>query len=178
MNTPRSKPPKRFTNQRPRKIGRTPEPDGEYKNGLFNDDYLNLVGKIITYLPNLEERMIEFMALLMGGDQAPARQVFRSLNSEDAKLKILTSLLEDSPLNKNKGAEYDEAISLFATVKKKRNAYAHGLWYTHESSRVWLAEASSDELFFFDKREVKIGELTATLQEMADLWHKLSAILR
>ena len=121
--------------------------------------------------------MVEFMAILLGGRHTPARQVFRSLSSEDARIKILKSLLQDAPQNKDKGPEYDEIIALFATVKKRRNAYAHGLWYTHESNRVWLAEASPDELSFFEKREVKKKELETVIHQMNDLWDKLNKIM-
>jgi hypothetical protein len=123
--------------------------------------------------------MIEVMAILMGDRSSPARQVFRSLNSEDARVKVMRSLLEQAPSNKNKGQEFDEIIDLFVEVKKKRNIYAHGLWATHLSSgRVFIQEASTDAVMtFLSRREVKIGELKASLSRMAELWAKTVVVI-
>ena len=48
-------------------------PDGSYVGGLHSKDHLLLVGQIITYLPQIEERMIDVMSLLMGHRAAPGR---------------------------------------------------------------------------------------------------------
>ena len=144
MNTPRSKPIIRWNTPR-KKTKRLPNsPDGRYFGGLHNDEIAKYVTYIITILPHIEEQIIEIMALLMGDASAPARQVFRSLNSEEARVKVMRALLETTRHNETKGREFDEVIDLFVEIKNKRNAYAHGLWWTHEGGRVFLEEHSPD----------------------------------
>jgi hypothetical protein len=122
--------------------------------------------------------MINIMALLLGGRNAPARQVFRSLNSEDARVRVMRSLLEQASINKDKGKEFDEIIDIFVEIKKKRNAYAHGLWSTHDSGRVFLQETSTDPInSFMSEREVKTGELNAALNRVRELFKKSMPIL-
>ena len=177
MNTPRSRPLVRFSNVRDPVIGRTPQPDGHYTGQLTNPDFLSLIAEIVTYLPQIEERMVRFMAVLIGDNSTPSRQIFHSLRSEEARITIMRALLEQAPRNKDKGQEYDDIIDLFASVKNKRNTYAHGLWHTHESGRVFLQEATLDDLGFLDKREVQKGELEATLRDMGRLWDMLTPII-
>jgi hypothetical protein len=178
MNIPRSRPLIRYTNQRKIKGRRPRNPDGHYISGLHNPEIAELVGAIVATLPQIEERMIEIMALLLGGGNTPARQVFRTLVSEDARVKVMRALLEHSPINKDKGQEFDDIIDLFVEVKKRRNAYAHGLWSTHDSGRTFLAEPSPDDLRpFLNQCEVKSKELNHALQRMSDLFSKSLPIL-
>jgi hypothetical protein len=142
--------------------------------GLHNPEFAALVGQIITDLPHVEERMISFMALLLGDVSAPAQQVFRSLHSEDSRVKVMRVLLEKSKINQDKGQEFDDLLDLFVEVKKRRNALAHGLWSTHSSGRVFLAEPTTDEFHsFITQREIKKTELTHTLNRI-DALNKLA----
>jgi hypothetical protein len=171
MNVPRTRPLIRYTSRRPNTKKKRPRsPDGNYTSGLHNNDFATLVGLIVTTLPQIEERMIEIMALLLGDKRAPARQIFRPLVSEDARVKVMRALLERSPINREKGKEFDEIIDLFVEVKNKRNAYAHGLWQTHSSGRCFLSEPSADEFpSFLEQREIKTKELEYVLKRMSDL---------
>lgn len=178
MNTPRTRPLVRYTNVRDPVIGRAPEPDGHYTGTLTNPEIITLIGQIVTYLPQVEEQMVQFMGLLIGDRSTPARQIFHSLRSEEAQITIIRALLEQAPRNKNKGQEYDDVIDLFASVKSRRNTYVHGLWWTHDSGRAFLQEATPDELSFLNKREVKKGEIETLLADMGRLWDMLSKILR
>lgn len=179
MNTPKSKPIKRYpqrhsTKPRRHHLG----PDGQYSGGLWSQDHAKLVGQITTYMPQIEEQMIRFMSLLISDQEAPARQIFRSLNSEQARIQIMRALLETAPHNKDKPGAYDEIIDLFDMVRKKRNAYVHGLWTTHEESgRAFLAEASVDDTYFSEQREVTTKELEVTIREMSDLFVKINRVL-
>jgi hypothetical protein len=179
MNTPKSKPLKRYpqrhsSKQRRHHLG----PYGQYNGGLWNPEHAKLVGQITTYMPQIEEQMIQFMSLLISDKKAPARQIFRSLNSEQARIQIMRALLETAPHNKDKPGAYDEIIDLFDMVRKKRNAYVHGLWTTHEDSgRAFLAEASADETYFTEQREVSAKELELTIREMGDLFVKINRVL-
>lgn len=178
MNTPRSKPIVRHTGSI--KLPKKPPKmlQGNYTGGLHNPDIASYVGSLITYLPHIEERMITIMSLLMGGN-APARQVFRSLTSEEARIKVMRSLLERAPINQDKDKAFDEVIDLFVEVKNKRNAYAHGLWWTHdETKRTFIEEPTTSEGFgFFSRREVKLNELKATTKRMNDLIRKANSII-
>lgn len=180
MNTPRSKPLVRFDKPRPgrAKVKIPPALDGVYRAGLHNPQFTHLIGSLITILPHIEESMIHVMALLLGESDAPARQVFRSLNSEDARIKIMRSLLEHARHNTQKGREFDEIIDLFVEIKQSRNRYAHGLWWTHdETGRAFLEEASPDHArTFLSRREIKIGEINAAIQRIDKFFSKWKAI--
>jgi hypothetical protein len=178
MNTPRIRP--LIREHKPKvKIGTKPpkRPDGSYAGGLHSEKHLLLVARIITYLPQLEERMIDIMSLLLGDRTAPGQQIFRSLVSEEARLKVMRSLLEHARLNRDKTQEFDDIIDLFSEVRTRRNAYAHGLWSTGEDNRAWIQEPSPDWLAeFLSEREVKISELEAVLKRMNELWKKCLAV--
>jgi hypothetical protein len=179
MNIPSSKPIKRFPQRHSsKKRNFHITPDGQYSGGLWSVDHARLVGQITTYMSQIEEQMIQFMSLLISDQKAPARQIFRSLNSEQARIQVMRALLETAPHNKDKHRAYDDVIDGFDAIRKKRNAYVHGLWCTHdESGRSFIAEASVDETFFTEQREVSIKELEAVIQEMGDLFVKINRIL-
>jgi hypothetical protein len=76
----------------------------DYKRGILNDDFARLAGRITTCWPYVEEQMICVLRdLIAGHAQVPARQVFRSIVSEAVRIRIMTSLLEHSPVNASKG---------------------------------------------------------------------------
>jgi hypothetical protein len=180
MNMPRTKPIVRYKRPRPKKKQRTPQQlGGIYSGGINNDQFALAIGRILAQLPHIEEEMIRFMALLLGDETSPARQVFRALNSEDARVKVMRALLEQAQHNDGKGPEFDEVIDLFVEIKTRRNAYAHGLWWTHEETgRMFLAEASTNEsVAYFVQREIKLGELNATINRMDELRAKLRPII-
>jgi hypothetical protein len=119
MNMPRSKPIIRYNKRPPtkqkRRIPRRPE--GSYRPGIHNAQFAALVERIVAYLPHIEERMIG-SATLMGDPTSPARQVFRSLNSEDARVKVMRALLEQAKINQARGQEFDEAIDLSSRSRR------------------------------------------------------------
>jgi hypothetical protein len=178
MNMPRTRPLVRFDLPKTKNKRSPRGPDGHYVGSLQNETLLLLVGKIITYLPQIEERMIDIMSLLMGDKLAPGRQIFRSLHSEDARVEVMRAMLEHSRINRDKGQEFDDIIDLFAEVKRARNAYAHGLWRTHvKTGRAFLQEAMPDETAtYFSEREVKESELKAVSKRMRELWNKTLAV--
>ena len=45
---------------------------------------------------------------------------------------MMEALLKNGFINREKPEIFYEMIKSFATVKNKRNNYAHGLWFTHE----------------------------------------------
>jgi hypothetical protein len=76
----------------------------------------------------LEEKVIEIVRALLGGKpDLPARQIFRAVNGNAARIRVLKTLLEKAPINKEKTAIYDEIISEFGAINSIRNKFAHGL---------------------------------------------------
>ena len=153
-------------------------PPGTYHEGILDDEYAALVGQIITILPHIEELMIGFMSRLLGHpgiDHGPARQIFRAIESERARISVLTSLLENAYVNAEKPPIFDEVISLFATVKNRRNDIAHGLWFTHEKGWVYMTLLSSDtkSSILAKRRKVPIQELKEDIKRIEKLAAKI-----
>lgn len=173
MNTPRSRPLKRYS-RTCRQAEGNEVPAGGYYSGL-NDapEHAKLLGNLVASWSHIEERMIEILSLLLGSIDMPSRQIFRAIQSEHTRIKVITALLEEAPQNAAKGAEYDEIIARFASLNKARNKYVHGLWHTHDSGRVFIAEASANELHLRAQREVTIEELETKLAEMGQLWREV-----
>jgi hypothetical protein len=57
-------------------------------------------------------------------------------------------------------------IVQFSGLNAKRNTFLHGLWYTHESGRVFLSESAVNDFHYWNSREVKIEELEEMDKEM------------
>jgi hypothetical protein len=172
MNAPKT--PKRFS--RNRRWGTTP--DGRYASALNAIAFSTALGQLLPYWTHLEEKMIEIMRQLLGGTQSlPARQIFRAIGNNHGRIKVLRALLEKAQINVDKDTRFDEIIKEFSALNEKRNEYVHGLWYTHESGRVFIAEPTPDETAFFDKREIKIEELEETIERMSKLFYKIMQIM-
>ena len=173
MNTPRTKPLVRFG--QPVKMGRE-GPNGHYVAALTNDLFVLAVGRIATYFSSLENEMINVMADLMGGENPPARQVYFSIVNQNARIKVMTAMLEQSSVNIDKDGSYDKILSDFTGIKNSRNDYVHGLWWTHDSGRVFLASPDPDEFSWHCGREVIIQELEGVVHRMDDLAGRLKEI--
>jgi hypothetical protein len=94
--------------------------------------------------------------------------------SNAARVRVMKALLEESPLNSEKGSFYDEILDEFLSLNSQRNAFVHGLWSTHDhTKRMFLSERSSDELHFLKQREVSIDELKALVIAMGQLIQKI-----
>jgi hypothetical protein len=135
MNTPRSKPLIRYPMHKSKRTEATRTVDGTYAGGLTSLEFQAAIGRIVTDWSHLEEMMIAFMGQLLSDDVVtPARQIFRSVNSTQARIAILRSLLEESHRNKDKGPEYDDIINEFESLTAERNNYVHGLWFTNAAT--------------------------------------------
>lgn len=136
MNTPRSKPPVRYQPTADDML-----PPGTYTSGIHDADIAADVCRIITEWPQIEEYFIPLFAHLADiADANNARIVFRTIRAQDARLKIMTAMLEKSPVHADKTAKYDELIAEFKSINGMRNDYAHGMWLTEDIERkVYLA---------------------------------------
>jgi len=75
MNTPRTKPPVRYTTP-----GKSKLPSGVYSVGIQNQQFAALLGTFLSLWPQIEEMMVGLFAeLLEMEDEASARLVFRSI---------------------------------------------------------------------------------------------------
>lgn len=172
MNTPRTKPLRRYSTE-----GRTFDlamPDGRYAHALIATKHLLEVGRVTTLWPRVEEAMIRVTASLLGDDMAssPARQVFRSVVSTEARIGIMRSLLEEARINAAKGRFYDDIIDEFASINKMRNKYVHGLWTTNvDKVTVYLSETTTEEDagIFSKPRLVPLSEVQGVVDRCGKL---------
>ena len=72
----------------------------------------------------------------------------------------MEALLKNGFINREKPEIFYEVIKSFATVKNKRNNYAHGLWFTPESGKIYLAKPTDDIklLLAINRRKVTLPE--------------------
>lgn len=172
MNPP-SKPPIRSNRKRPVTHNL---PSGGWAPGIGDPERLALVGMIITQLPYVEERMIVFLARLLGiaRGESVARPLFRSLEAERARINLMKALLENAHINAEKPPVFDEVIRIFNTVRRKRNDFAHGLWKTHKTGLVALTKATSDPWGgWANTREIRKRELQDDLKRIDLLLSKI-----
>jgi hypothetical protein len=165
---PDQKKPKRYP---PGRIKHPPIPtNGSYETGVTEPKMAAILGQMATYWPQVEDAMIDLFHDLVGGqDELASRLIFKTLINPQARIKVLKRLLERSPLNKDKGAAYDEVIKQFSDLNDARNSYLHGLWQTFEDKRTFLAELSLDEDYFMHQREVTHDEIEAVFNRMLSL---------
>jgi hypothetical protein len=106
---------------------------------------------------------------LIGSKSAPARQIFHSVISNNARKILMLACLQKSRINVRKNDLYENIIAQFSALNATRNAFLHGLWYTHESGRIFLSESAVNDFHYTDAREVKIEELENMSQAMVIL---------
>jgi hypothetical protein len=153
-------------------------PDGRYDDGISEPAFAAKFGEMASLWPHIEDRMIAVLAELLGGDhRLPSRQIYRSIISPQARIKVLRSLLERTEMNQRKDGIYDEILNEFASLNNLRNTYLHGLWHTHESGRVFFIEASLDETSLFEHREVQIDEMVSAIQKMTSLEDRIADLI-
>jgi hypothetical protein len=150
--------------------------DHSYEIGVQNDDFAALLGKLTGYWPHVEERMICVLRdLIAGHAKVPARQIFRSVISEAARIRIMTALLEHSPMNAGKNQFYDKVIFAFRSLNSKRNAMVHGVWWTRDDGKIFVSKESLDEHPVGNGRPVPIKELSTIIKKMEGLVKRLAS---
>jgi hypothetical protein len=109
--------PKRFSNIQP-KYNAAGVPEGTYNVAIGNSAFGALFGRMASLWPHIEDRMIDVLTELLGGNsELPSRQIFRSIVSAQARIKVMRSLLQRTELNDKKDKIYDEVINEFGRVK-------------------------------------------------------------
>lgn len=136
-------------------------PEGRYIAGIQNEKFAALFGETIATWVHVEDMMIQILQDLLGNKSAPARQIFHSVLANSARKKLMLACLQKAKINAKKTDLYEIIITQFSKLNDLRNTYLHGLWYTHESGRVFLSESAMDDFHYMDSREVDIDELHA-----------------
>jgi hypothetical protein len=167
MNTPRTRERRRYAGFHPPVEGL---PSGSYRLGIWNDEFLLALGRIATYWPHVEDAMVMVLHDLIGRvDFFVARQIFRSIIANEARRKVMTALLEKTALNRNKPQAYDDILHEFYKLNGTRNDYVHGLWFTFEDGRVYLAEQLPEELNLASAHLIDIKDIRAVQARMEGL---------
>lgn len=174
MNTPSSKPIRRYVPPKPSR--RTTE-GGAYLMGLPEGDFASVVGQVITFWPHLEEAMIGVLGTLIGSGTSTdaAHPIFRSINAERLRVDIMQTLLETSPINKHRSSDYDDALKEFLALNKLRNDYVHGLWFVNKATgKVAIAAPDASNPYpFYAKKPVSLGQVKDTLKRIRSLWRQV-----
>jgi hypothetical protein len=178
MNTPKSTPPIRWPARHASRELPDYFPGGQYVGGLSNEQFAKAVGNVIVLWAHLEEAMLYVLeALLSDSFGQASRQIFRSVNSTQARIDIMQSLLESSPANENKGPQFDEIINEFKSLTKERNNCAHGLWFSHEDGQHVRRADPADPSFpspFMLAQPVSLPQVEHVVKRIADLTYRVS----
>jgi hypothetical protein len=169
--------PKRFPVSS-KKLDLSSVPSGGYAGGIKDPAFAAKFGEMASLWPHIEDNMIDVLTELLGGDYGlPSRQIYRSIISPQARIKVLRSLLQRTEMNQSKDKIYDEILDKFSSLNDLRNTYLHGLWHTHESGRVFFIEASVDETSLFENRVVKIEEIVSAIRKMTELEDRIASLI-
>ncbi|MBK8160566.1 MAG: hypothetical protein IPK59_17940 [Rhodospirillaceae bacterium] len=117
--------------------------------------------------------VIVFGDLIGVEDESSARLIFRSIINQKARIQIMTAMLEKAPQHADRTIFFDELIKEYKDLNGIRNAYAHGLWYTHDDGETIYLEAETEYHSFLNKTEVTLKELLGVLKRYEILQGKL-----
>jgi hypothetical protein len=142
--------------------------NGNFSASLADREIAYALAMIVVHYSHAEEELIELMYVLIGSqDRGVARQIFRAVTSDKARLDILRSLLEKTQRNAERAREFDDALKAFEVVKQKRNHWIHGLWYTHEDSgATYLSDDMTHDIPFIRSKPVKLADLESCVREI------------
>jgi hypothetical protein len=139
---------------------------GRWASGITNPEMQALFGSIIGDWVHVEEAVIDLLDLLIFPDAdiqlatmkrargfLPGQQIFRAINSNNTRAKVMLALLNHYPSNDKKKLDgrYEAVISEFQSLSNARNDYLHGLWWTKSDGNVYL-QTENVELSIFNKK--------------------------
>jgi len=124
--------------------------------------------------PHVEAQITRVFADLIGGFDSPAiaSQVSMAIISQQLRIKVMQTLLENGRQNRNKSQKYDHILEEFGKANALRNSYIHGLWTTHQSGRTFLESVSADGFGWCRARRVTAKELDNYIARLMKL-HEL-----
>jgi hypothetical protein len=169
MNTPRQK--KRFQRLGPG----SEKPQGSYVAGLNNDAFASVFARILSEFEHLETVMpIVLEHLAQMAETRASGYIYRTLRNPSIRSDIMRKLLETAPFNKDTDERFDEILSEYDEVRRLRNQYAHGLWWTGEDGQTVCLSASDPHGYsFLEARPIETSELEETLAKVRALTKKV-----
>ena len=151
---------------------------GAWSAGLWSEAHAALLGRIAGLMPQVDELMADLTARLLGDAALPGRTIFRGLAGDAQRVTVLRALLGQAP-GSAKADDIEAAIAGYQGARRRWRAYLHGLWYTHENGRTFLAApGGADAATFLVAREVKTAELEAELARLTALGATLPRLAR
>ena len=143
---------------------------GEWSAGLWNEAHAALLGRIAGLMPQVDELMGDLTGRLIGDASLPGRTILRGLASDAQRVRVLRALVEEGRESVANAGHIESAVAGYAAARRRWRAYIHGLWYTHENGRTFLAAPRGiDAATFLVAREVKIAELEGELAKLSAL---------
>lgn len=161
-------------------------PFGHYAGGLWQaPDFARLLGIITSEWSRAEEEMILVFHCLLGSHTgAPTRQIYRSIISASARIKMMRAALEESIINKDRNENWDAIIDKFARLNAQRNKYVHGLWDVYVGQKIPAGIPDPDTIRVFlrptsiEENDFLFGEATEVeLKELDDLAQDIGAFV-
>lgn len=147
-------------------------PKGAYNSGIYDQYILMRLGVVCGIWTHIEEAMIDFFSFLLGGTGGAARPVLRSIVNQEARIKVMRGVLENTWDTVNHSEACDDLLDEFRKVTTLRNRYVHGLWFTHQDGKVYLRSPSVDHFDFSDTRRVTTKELDNFIARLYSLYEK------
>jgi hypothetical protein len=142
---------------------------GAWSAGLWSESQAALLGRIAGLMPQVDDLMADLTARLLGDAGLPGRTIFCGLAGDAERVAVLRGLLGKVPGNAERD-DIETAIDRYHGARRRWRAYLHGLWYTHENGRTFLAApGGSGAATFLVAREVKAAELEAELARLSAL---------
>lgn len=134
-------------------------PKGAYNSGIYDQYILMRLGAICGIWTHIEEAMINFFSFLLGDKGGASRPVLRSIVNQEARIKVMRGVLENTWYTINLSEACDDLVDEFSKVTALRNRYVHGLWFTHQDGNTYLRSPSVDYWDFSNTRRVTTKEL-------------------
>jgi hypothetical protein len=139
-------------------------------------------GFLVSYWWHVEETMTHVLEDLLEGKRndtystnSPARRIFRSIVSEDARIKLMWALLEGSPHNAEMPPIYDEILHEFKALNRIRNDLVHGYWFTDAATgAVRHRSSTNDPIDAIQPKEITETYLHSIISRMSALHRKAS----
>lgn len=152
-------------------------PPGSYVGCLNSPSIARELGFMASLFVQLEANMIPWiLSKLSGADFHSSGYILRAIRSPRGRYDVMSDLLELSPNNVEMPGDWDEVLSEFWSINKRRNAYVHGLWWTNQKNlRTWLCEADDDEhgLGFLNARPASATELSDVSKRIGELTKRI-----
>jgi hypothetical protein len=143
---------------------------GKWSAGLANEAQAARLGRIAGLMPQIDQLAADLAGRMRGGAGTGYNTTFHAAGDVQ-RLAMLREAAAAPGL--------DSAIADYAAARVGWRAYVHGLWYTHENGRTFLAAPDGgDAATFLVAREVKPAELVAALARLDALGRALPKLGR